>query len=182
MKIMCAFATTNAMISVSQLHENDFSLRIKDDLQGGEKTGEASSGLYGARPRIHSRKRALPKNISISSCLYRSSLASILVLFLLLFLSPPIWRVNVAHSLHPHLDRLFVASVPKDYFQPDDIHTRYSDMPYEVIGNEIFVSRLYRNLFIEKAHFFILWFILFFYLLYKISVFQVHIWNIKMYN
>lgn len=55
MKITCAIPTTNAMISVSQLHENDFSLRIKDDLQGGEKTGEASSGLYGARPRIHSR-------------------------------------------------------------------------------------------------------------------------------
>lgn len=49
MKITCALATTNAMISVSYLHENDFSLRIKDDLQGGEKIGEASSGLYGAR-------------------------------------------------------------------------------------------------------------------------------------
>lgn len=97
------------------------------------RLGEASSGLYGARPRIHSPKRT-PQNISISSCLFRSTLASILVLFLLLFLSPCMTSASRTVYIHTS-NRLFVASVPKDYFQPTTF----------VFGDLLYVKRSYRK-------------------------------------
>lgn len=103
------------------MHENDSPTRIEDDLQGGEKnTREASSKLYGARPRIYTLLSALPRifpSLPVSSdlLLHPFSSSSFCYFFFPLSSLPPlVYDEHVARSLHPHLDRLFVASVPKE--------------------------------------------------------------------
>lgn len=90
---------------------------------------------YMGRVHVYTLLKHTPQNISISSCLFRSSLASILVLFLQLFLSPPIWQARRAQ---------FTSTPPTDYLLLpfrrtifNRRHSFYSDLLY--------VKRSYRK-------------------------------------
>lgn len=83
--------------------------------------------------RIYSPKRT-PQNISISSCLFRSTLASILVLFLLVFLYPHIWRARRAQFTSTPLTDYLLLPFRKTIFNR---RHSYSDL--------LFVKRNYRK-------------------------------------
>lgn len=162
MKITCSHATTNATISVCMKMTSRRGSRM---ISKAERRLERHRRDYMGRVHVYTHVRTrspeyfhLFVSLPIFACIHSRPLPSAISF------SPSPNMTSARRAQFTSTPRPIICCFRSEGLFSTRWHsrTRYSDLLYEAIGNAIFISRLHRDVFIEKTHFFIFYFIFLF--------------------